>query len=160
MEENIDEVERSEIEAFIATWQEEAVGIQTLEFTRENKMLVDLPANAELYKYFRLVDNDILNNIIQETNEYAVELFLEQGGSARSRISEWKVLTDNEFLKFLGLVYHMGTIKLNRIQDYWKTHRLFDLKCFCEQMSRERFLSILRCFHFSRNPKPNEPCLE
>ena len=158
MEDDIDEEERNEIEEFIGTWQDEATGMKTFEFSKNNQMLVDLPENAEPYDYFRLlVDNDILDRIIQETNDYALNLFLEKGGSVRARISEWKDLTQEEFLKFLGLVYHMGTIKLNRIQDYWKTHRLFNLKCFSERMSRDRFLCILRCFHFSKNPKENEP---
>lgn len=42
-----------------------------------------------------------------------------------------------ELLKCVGLVYHMDTIKLNRLLDYWMTYtRLFvnkgTSKIFCE----------------------------
>lgn len=50
----------------------------------------------------------------------------------------------------------MGTIRLNRLQDYWKTHRLFNLPAFKNYMSRDRFMVIFRCLHFSRNPLPGE----
>lgn len=42
----------------------------------------------------------------------------------------------------------MGTVRLNRLKDYWKTSRFFDFKCVRQVMSRDRFLLILRCLHF------------
>lgn len=51
----------------------------------------------------------------------------------------------------------MGNIKVNRLQDYWKTSRFFNLKCFSKYMSRDRFLIILRCLHFATNPEPDQP---
>ena len=47
----------------------------------------------------------------------------------------------------------MGDIQINRLQDYWKTDELYNLPCFRNYMSRNRFLSILRCLHFSKNPE-------
>lgn len=59
-------------------------------------------------------------------------------------------------LKFIALVFHTGTIRLNRMQDYWKGHPLFNLKCFSSHMSRDRFLGIMRCLHFAKNPDRKE----
>ncbi|KAK9702549.1 Transposase IS4 [Popillia japonica] len=152
------EIDITQILDTVGTWQDDSTSMRNFEFNETNEMLVDLPPNTEPYEYFRLlVDDDFLNNVVKESNEYAVEMFLKKGGSERARISLWKDLTREELLKFIGLIYHMGTIKLNRLQDYWKTHRLFNLKCFAEQMGRDRFLGILRCLHFVRNPRPNEP---
>lgn len=58
---------------------------------------------------------------------------------------------------FFGLLFHMGTIKLNRFEDYWKKCRLFNIPCFRECMSRNRFMLIFRALHFTRNPKEGEP---
>lgn len=55
--------------------------------------------------------------------------------------------------KFLSLVFHMGTIRLNRLEDYWKTNDLFNIPFFRENMSRNRFMLLFRALHFSRNPK-------
>ncbi|XP_035213744.1 piggyBac transposable element-derived protein 4-like [Stegodyphus dumicola] len=49
----------------------------------------------------------------------------------------------------------MGTIRINRIQDYWKTDSLFGLLAFSENMSRNRFLLLLRALHFAKNPDQN-----
>jgi hypothetical protein len=78
--------------------------------------------------------------IVTETNIYAEEVFLESSFD-KSRISRWKPVTHDEILRFIGLVMHTGTIKLNRIQDYWKHHPLFNLKCFSQHMSRNNEMS-------------------
>lgn len=51
----------------------------------------------------------------------------------------------------------MRNIKLNRLQDYWKTDDLFNVPCFQQHMSRNRFLLIFRCLHFDKNPSQGEP---
>lgn len=155
--ENIDDTKNTQTEDLIVDWQDDVINMKHFQFTGNNKMLINLPISAEPYDYFRiLMDEELLSNIVTETNDYAVNLFLAKGCSERARISLWKNLTNEELLTFIGLLYHMGTINLNRIQDYWKTHRLFNLKCFSEQMGRDRFLGILRCLHFAKNPKPNQ----
>lgn len=58
---------------------------------------------------------------------------------------------------FIGLLFHMGTIGLSRLEDYWKTSRSFNIPSFREYMSRNRFMLILRALHFTRNPKEGEP---
>lgn len=45
----------------------------------------------------------------------------------------------------------MGTVKLNRISDYWKTSRYFNFAFVREIMTRDRFMLILRCIHFCSN---------
>lgn len=99
-----------------------------------------------------ILDNEILDLIINETNYYGEEIFVREGVTEKSRIARWKPVDKNEMLKFIAVLVHMGTIKINRLQDYWKTHLFFNLKCFSTYMSRDRFLLILRCLHFARNP--------
>lgn len=84
-------------------------------------------------------------------NKYAEKEFLRIGGAPRSRISTWKPTDKDEILTFLGLIIHTGTIKINRLNDYWKKHHLFDMTCFSNYMGRDRFLLLLRCFHFTPN---------
>lgn len=146
------------LEAIVTTWQDNPTDMKTFNYETNNQLLVPAPENGEPFDYWRLlVDDDFLQRIVDETNIYAEEIFLAHGAAERSRISAWKELTVDEFLTFLGLTFHTGTIRCNRIQDYWKTHRLFNLKCFSSHMSRDRYLLILRALHFSRNPGVGEP---
>lgn len=99
-----------------------------------------------------MFDDSLYGLIVRETNKQAEKVFFEHGASEHSRITHWKPLTTQEFKVFLGLLFHMGTIHLSRLEDYWKTDRLFNIPCFREHMGRDRFLSILRCLHFAENP--------
>jgi len=74
----------------------------------------------------------------------------------RSRLSEWKNTDRNEMFTFIALLIHTGTIKVNRLNEYWKKHHLFDMSCFSNYMSRDRFLNLMRCFHFAPNVETND----
>lgn len=101
--------------------------------------------------YFHLIaDDEFYNLIIIRSNEYAVEVLSRSLGD-RSRITQWKDITVEEFKIWLGLVFHMGTIRLNRISDYWKKDYLFKMNAFSQFMSRDRFFLILRALHFNTN---------
>lgn len=108
--------------------------------------------NAPIDFFNLLVTNDLLQMIITETNAYAEEVFLSETTKEKSRITRWKDVTLDEMRIFFGLVIHTGSIRLNRLQDYWKTHWLYNLPAYKEYMSRDRFMLILRCLHFARNP--------
>lgn len=135
------------------TWSTHTQGLRTIPFLRENKLLVDKPGDNMPIDYFLLIfdDEPALEKIVAETNKYAFEVFCGPSLSPKSRINLWKPLTIPEFKTFLGIMFHMGTIRVNRINDYWKTSYLFDMPLFRNQMTRDRFLLILRCLHFSDN---------
>lgn len=110
-------------------WRETIDKMKEIPFTKTNTFLVDLPGE-EPYDWFRLLmDDELLDMIVSQTNNYAIEVLSISSGRNRSRISKWKDLTKSELLVFLGLTFHTGTIKLPRVEDYWKTHRLFS-PCF------------------------------
>lgn len=138
----------------VDTWTETTEGMKQITFTKINELLVDLPGQ-EPYDWFRLLlDDELLNMIVMQTNNYAVEVLVDSSGP-RSRISEWKDITTSELLIFIGLTLHTGTIQLPHIEDYWKTHRLFST-CFPRFMSRDRYLLIMRCIHFCENLPPTD----
>ena len=126
-------------------------------FSKNNDLLLPIPDNNEPVDYFRMIfDNNILNTIANETNHYAEEIFCSKGVAEHSRITRWKPVTCNEMLTFIALLLHTGTIKMTRLQDYWRSHPLYNMKCFSAFMSRDRFLVIMRCLHFVRNPTEGE----
>lgn len=141
----------------VPNWSNEPTNMRVFQFSKTNRLLQPIPGNNEPIDYFRAIfDDEILNLIVNETNHYAEEVFMSEGISEKSRITRWKAVTPDEMLTFIALVLHTGTIRLNRLQDYWKGHPLFNLKCFSQHMSRDRFLVIMRCLHFARNPPGGE----
>lgn len=115
-------------------------------FSQNSGLKVQTAGHKEIDYFNLLVSDSFYNLVIDETNLYAVEILSKS--SVQARISHWKDLTVDEFKVFLGLLFHTGTIRLNKLEDYWITDDLFDLQCFRKHMSRNRFLLILRALHF------------
>ncbi|CAB3232799.1 unnamed protein product [Arctia plantaginis] len=128
-------------------WSDQTYLIKDIDF-EGNPMGLNVPPEAtEPIHFFNLImTDDLIQDIIEKTNRNASNILAKS--LPGSRIQYWKNVTVSEFRVFLVLLFHMGTIKLNRIQDYWKKHRLFNQTCFREHMSRNRFLLILRAMHF------------
>lgn len=130
-------------------WTITTSGMRPLQFIRTDTLLVPVPGEGKPIDWFNLLlDNVLLEDICKNTNKYAFEVLFKPTLQPQSRINKWKDFTVGELKIFIGLVLHMGTVRLNRLQDYWKTSYLFDFKCFRNSMSRDRFLAIMRCLHF------------
>lgn len=133
-------------------WCPNTSGLRQISFTKRNELLVPLPGDNRPIDWFSLLlDDEILQEIVIASNEYAWQVFLAPNLTPKSRINKWRDLTIEELKIFIGLVLYMGTVKVNRLSDYWKKHRMFNFGFVREKMSRDRFLIILRCLHFSRN---------
>lgn len=110
-------------------WHGEKYAANPIPFTGTTGLRVSHPGNTP-YDFFKLCANEkLFTYIVDQTNIYAAEIFLNENITDKSRITKWKTLTIDEFKVFLGLLYHMGTICMNRLQDYWKKGYLFDLPC-------------------------------
>lgn len=124
--------------------------LKEIQFKKQQKLLVPIPEEGKPIDFFQLIfDDNFLRSIVEQTNAYAIEVLFSPGTMEKSRITTWKELTVEELKIFLALMLHTGTISLTRLNDYWKTDPLFNLPLFRQYMSRNRFLLILRCLHFT-----------
>ncbi|CAG4958499.1 unnamed protein product [Parnassius apollo] len=82
--------------------------------TRQN-LLFDV--NTDLYTIFRkIVDDDVLKLMVQQTNLYAARL-LQEPAKPHSRKKRWSDVDESEMLKFLGVILLMdlcGTLNKKR----------------------------------------------
>lgn len=131
-------------------WSNIVTQAQEIPFTGRPGMKVDMPGREPIDYFNVLANDDFYNIIVRHSNTYALEILAHSEGE-KSRITRWKDLTAETFKVWLGLLLHMGTIRLNRITDYWKKHHLFNLTAFSQYMSRDKFLLILRALHFNDN---------
>lgn len=134
-------------------WSIHTSGLKHIEFRREEKFLIPLPGQGRPIDFFNvMLDDIVLDNIAKFTNRNAIQVFLNSATlTPKSRITKWKDVTVPELKIFFALMIHTGTYKLNRLNDYWKTHWLFtegQRTVFARYMSRDRFLCILRCLNF------------
>lgn len=118
----------------------------------KSKGLKVFPQGNEPIDYFNLLfDDRLFELIVNETNKNAVQVLLSGSGGSSSRITAWKDTNIQEMKLFIGLLFHTGSIRLNRLEDYWKTSELFNIHFFRQHMSRNRFMLILRNLHFVDN---------
>ncbi|XP_046393696.1 piggyBac transposable element-derived protein 4-like [Ischnura elegans] len=133
-------------------WSEIKENSIIIPFTGRPGLKVELTGQDPSDFFFLVANDEFVNIIIRETNANAVDI-LSRSPLPRSRITEWKDVTRDELEVFFGLLFLMGNIRLNRIPYYWKRSNLYDFPIFRQNMSRDRFMLILRALHFSRNPK-------
>ncbi|KAG8226097.1 hypothetical protein J437_LFUL006404 [Ladona fulva] len=101
------------------------------------------------FDYFKLFANEEFFKLLEtETNINGINLFQTKNCENVSR---------DEMENFLGMLFHMGNIKLNKLQDYWRKDGLYDQPTFSKVMPWDRFLFILRSIHFGRNAREGEP---
>lgn len=133
------------------TWSNRQPIVTRIPFSK-SKGLKIFPQGNEPIDYFNLLfDDRLFELIVNETNKYAVQVFLSGSGGSSSRITAWKDTNIQEMKLFIGLLFHTGTIRVNRLEDYWKTSELFNINFFRKYMSRNRFMLILRNLHFIDN---------
>ena len=61
--------------------------------------------------------------------------------------------------KFLGIIHHMGCVKLPKFEQYWSKNVLYRFLIFLKVMSRNSFQLILPFWHFVDNESAGTGCL-
>ena len=112
-----------------------------------------LTEDAKELDYFLLFfDDEIVDHIVRETNRYYLQMREENPNClGRSHQLSWKPVSSNDIYMFFCIQLTMSHVKKNRIYDYWSLDEVFETPIFPKLMSRDRFLQILRCLHFSDN---------
>lgn len=123
--------------------------------TVDPQMQADL-ANAGPEDFFHLFINDeIIDMMVVETNRYAEQAItkgiVEESISENSRLVNWMPVDRVEMLKFLGILGYMGLVNISDYTKYWSTDYLYKIPICSNAMSRNRFQTILRNWHFSNN---------
>lgn len=109
-------------------WFNSPKQIQPIIFSQNSGLKVQTTGHKEIDYFNLLVSDHFYNLVIESNNLYALEILSKF--SEQARISYWKDFTVNEFKIFLGLLFHTGTIRLNKLEDYWETDDLFICNVF------------------------------
>ncbi|CAG5026348.1 unnamed protein product [Parnassius apollo] len=131
-------------------WSNTNEGMKIFDFTEKVGLKVTVSSESKAIDFLSLfLDDEFLTYIVLETNKHAADVLMKPGVGLKSRITDWKDTSVAEMKLFFGIILHMGIIRLNRLTDYWKKDRLFNIPIFRQYMSRNRFLLLFRCLHFS-----------
>jgi hypothetical protein len=101
--------------------------------------------------YQLFVNDDVLNLIVSETNDFAQQKLSKQNQGQKSRISKWQPTNNEEIRKFFSIILTMGLVREPKMDLYWSKDSMFHNSFIASIMPRDRFLLLLNCIHFSNN---------
>ncbi|KAL7394693.1 hypothetical protein ABVT39_002193 [Epinephelus coioides] len=86
----------------------------------------------DLFKLF--FTDDVVKTLCQNTNKQAAKNIVQ------GKKYSWTDIITQEFQKFLGLNFYFALVKMNAVQDYWKTGSIFSLTFPASLMPRNSYL--------------------
>ena len=105
--------------------------------------------------YRPFITNEIIDLMVRKTNQYAEQYFQTHEITSLSKSRQWKSTTDQEMLKFLGIIIQIGLVQMPKLSHYWSSSQLYGSEIIRNSMSRERFELLLKFWHFSNNSNKN-----
>ena len=109
----------------------------------------DIILPIDCYRHF--ITDEIIGLMVRETNRYAEQYLQTHEISRRSKIRQWKQTSDEEMLKFFGIIIEMGLVQMPKLSYYWSSSQLYGSEIIRSIMSREKFELLLRFWHFANN---------
>lgn len=158
-----DEIYDSESESSVSIEDDDNIGSEewvdisnTNEINSEQysqRIQINIPPNVQLKEpldYYKLfVDKKIIETMVVETNKYAAEYISSHDIKPKSRVKKWEPTTFEEMEKFMGVLIVMGTTKVPNLNFYWSKKKCYRNEYIANLMSRDRFLLLLKFWHFS-----------
>ena len=129
-----------------------------IRFTGEEKVLERLPTNPTVEDFFKLyITEEMIDHLVVQTNLYARQFLDKERDNLKphSGVHEWKPTDRAEMLTFLAILILMGIVHKPRLPMYWSTDSILATPIFNQVMRRDRFLLLVRFFHFADNTKYN-----
>ena len=105
--------------------------------------------NAKEIDYFRLLGDEILNNIVEESNRFARQKLV----AKPDKLERWVNITLPELKAYLGIAIIIGMNYNPRIAMYWSADEFYCNPGIKKDMPRNRFDEIKRFLHFSDSSK-------
>ncbi|CAH1959102.1 unnamed protein product [Acanthoscelides obtectus] len=73
-------------------WQDDPRCFKNISFVKQNELLVDVPGNNEPIDYFFLLfDQNVLSMIVEQTNSYAIDVFVKEGKQRNHEFRSGKI---------------------------------------------------------------------
>ncbi|KFM83301.1 PiggyBac transposable element-derived protein 4, partial [Stegodyphus mimosarum] len=99
---------------------------------------------------------EFLALLVEQTNLYAAQEIAKCKAIKKSnRVSKWRDVSAAEMKVFIGLLLQMGPCSFPSIEHYWSTNKLYNVRFWRSNMSRNRFQLLLRYFHLADNSVPS-----
>lgn len=109
--------------------------------------------DKEIFYFSNIFTDDIIQNIVHETNRYATENVIRgrKGVKEYRNSKNWTETTITEIKAFIGCLIIMGIHKLPSLSCYWKSDPYLSVSAIQEVMTSKRFKKLLENLHLNNN---------
>ncbi|CAK9809611.1 PiggyBac transposable element-derived protein 4 [Anthophora plagiata] len=115
-----------------------------------------LPEIKEPLDFFKLFfTNELMNEIVNETNNYARKKLEGRTLLPHSMWQTWHSVTIDEMWAFIGVIINMGTMPLANLQEYWSRNDVSFIPFYSNKFTRKRFCQIFWMLHVKTIPTQN-----
>lgn len=122
------------------------------EFTGNPGLQLPVPDNARPIDFFKMYfTEEMIELLVEETNRFAKQYLDSQQLKAKSRSLQWKEVNSSEMKVFMAIIFAMGLVQKQDLQEYWSTNEILSTPFFSKTMTRDRFLLIMKFLHFNNN---------
>ena len=98
------------------------------------------------------VTDELINTMVLETKKHAEkEINKHRPHKRSSSLKDWKTINADDMRNFLGVLFHMGCVKLPSFEHYWLKNKLYGFPVFSNVMPQKKFQLILKFWHFVDN---------
>ena len=126
-------------------------------FTGQPGLQVPVADSDDPLAYLRLfLDDEIMDTIVSETNQYAEQTMTRTGHRCLSRTRQWEPVTKDDMWLFFGILVLQSLIHKPRHDWYWSRKRLLLTPVFQDIMSEYKFSLIMKFLHFTNNDEFDE----
>ena len=112
------------------------------------KVNMDSKEPIDFFKLF--VTGELINTMVLETKKYP-EQEIKNPFRKSPRLKDWKAINAGDMRNFLGIILHMGCVKLPSFEHHWSKNELYGFRVFSEVMLQNKFQLMLRFWHFVDN---------
>lgn len=131
------------------------VRCKPFDFLGTPQINVDVNDHNDPYELFRLfVTDELVNNIVEQTNCYAQEFLSFRPLRQYSRFNSWKPSDYNEIFVLLAIYILLGLIWKPEVEKYFTKKTLFSTPGFVNLISHNRIKLLNRFLHFNNSPCP------
>ena len=107
------------------------------------------PADTRAGAFFdQMFTDEIWDMLVTETNRYHDQ---QAASEPNKHKRKWDPVTKDGMKAFIGIMIHMGIVKLPRMTMYWSTDNLVHQGSVSSAMTQTRFFQIWRYFHLADN---------
>ncbi|XP_065658413.1 uncharacterized protein LOC136082927 [Hydra vulgaris] len=130
-------------------WKDEPNIVKQIQFTADPGLKINMESKKPLDFFRLLVTEELINNMVVETNRYATQEINKQHPLRRnSHFKDWKPINSEDMRQFLGVLFHMGCVKMPSLEHYWSKKSLYRVPLFSRIMPQNKFQLILLFWHF------------